>query len=378
MNGSGDIVAYTGYTFVGASGTTIADSSAGAPTNVQINFVAQGSTFNLSPAANGVTNINTLFLNTANNSTVAVTGTLRLGVNGGILSDKSNSLTIGSSAGSGVSTAGGNHANTPGEITITGLGTSGETFTINSDITDNGSGAVTLTLNGGGVAGTTNNYVTLAGANTYSGGTYIDAARMVVTSTNAFGTGQVTVMAGVQANLDATGTFTNNWNLASVGQGEGGQESAIRIGFANTTQTLSGNINLLGDAIVENSYTSAATLSGNISGNHTLNLFGSIFVLTGTDTLGGNLAINGFVPGVPTGGAMTVQISGTAALPSGSGSGNVIINGSTTAGSNDILDIHGISVAMNGLVSAGANGGQAVVTNLAASGQQRHPDSWWQ
>jgi autotransporter-associated beta strand protein len=373
VNGSGQIVAYAGYDNIG-TGTTITDDG-GTTTNANVEMQpSSGATVTLSGATNGATNINTLFYNATNSAAVSLTsGTLRLGANGGILDNAAGkTFTISG----GTLTAGGSTLNTAGTLSIIDTSANNNAISISSVIANNntstgaanssGAGAVTLTIAGGSYD-SGNNSVTLSGANTYSGGTYLDGGRIVSTNVASFGTGQVTVMPGAQAFLDVAGTYANAFNIAGIGQGENGYASAIR--FVVGGITLSGQVTLLGDASIQNQG-GTDTISGGITGNYNLNLYGSandVTILSGATTIGGNLGINGFIPGVSFGGGttFTVEVTNAAGLDSGSSTGNVIMNGST---GGLILDIHGVSTSINGLVGIGLNASQTEVTNLAASG----------
>ena len=108
----------------------------------------------------------------------------------------------------------------------------------------------------------------------------------------------------------------------------------------------------------------------NIFGNTSTFTVGSTTAGTSTtDTITGNLSVNGFVPGVPNGATgITLKLGGTGALPNGTSSGNVILNGgNVAAGTNTTLDMNGFSASTNGLVSTGANVASTVVTNSGAS-----------
>ncbi|RYD43096.1 MAG: hypothetical protein EOP85_10530, partial [Verrucomicrobiaceae bacterium] len=125
-----------------------------------------------------------------------------------------------------------------------------------------------------------------------------------------------------------------------------------------------------GSVILENASVTAATLTinqistttfagviQNGTGGGALSLIksgGGTLTLSGANTYTGNTTIN----------AGTLQAGIATAIPSGAGTGNVILNGGATAG---ILDINGFDVSINGLTgSTGAVLGR-VVNNRAGT-----------
>ena len=162
-------------------------------------------------------NINSLLYNEASQTrTISITNTLRLGTLGGIYRTTgdatSNALTISG----GVLTAGGNTTGTAGEIVVdvnrTASGT-GTDMTISSQITNNGSGVVSLTKTGRG-------YISVSNANNnYTGGTYIDEGRLTAV-TGSLGTGSIVVTDGGEL---FGGSFSQNAFIAGTGpQNESG------------------------------------------------------------------------------------------------------------------------------------------------------------
>ncbi|MDB6076214.1 MAG: sorting protein, partial [Verrucomicrobiaceae bacterium] len=352
---AGNIVPYAAYT---AATTSIVD---GANTNVNLT----GST---STAAAGAT-INTLRVGQAGTGTTALTlaGTLRLGVNGGILLPTGNqALTITG----GTLTAGGSVANAPGEISIIGT-TSSVTasgnpsqIVINSAIANNGTGPVTLTVGeyAGAIAASTE-VLDLEGNNTYSGGTFINGGRVRAGTSTAFGTGQVTVLNGAQAFLLGS-TYTNAFNIAGSGTTFATDSpSALRL---NGGQTLSGAINLLADAIISNGSSTGNTLSGKISGTGGLTLLGS----GGTGTITLSNTTNNFTGGVRID-TDRLMLGASEVIPHGPGAGNVVLVSNTTS---SVLDLNGFDETINGLSNEGSlgsfvqNGGNGTNTLTLGAG----------
>ena len=109
--------------------------------------------------------------------------------------------------------------------------------------------------------------------NTYTGGTLINNGRIPVSSSNALGTGPVTIRDGGQvAFFNTVGTrgnfLLNNFNIAGTGAAENnGPFGAIRLGIASQTfSTIGGNITLADSARVHNQNTNDGILAGVISG----------------------------------------------------------------------------------------------------------------
>ncbi len=265
-----NIVAYTGYTAL-ATGGTISGNAAG---NARVTTAA----ISASTANAATTDIATLSFGTgasgANTITVGAAGTgstgiLRLGAQGGILigsgTASNTTLSIGNVVGNGKLTAGGAD-NVAGEIAILDFGAgSSNGVTVKSTIVDNGTGAVRLVIgqyNGGNVG------VALSGANTYSGGTWLNSGRVRIDNSGAFGTGVVNVSAGAQVYVNLTNaTISNDFNIAGGGSVLGVDTAvAIRLG---TNTTLSGTITLKADSAIGGG---SGTISGQIQGVYQLTI----------------------------------------------------------------------------------------------------------
>ncbi len=204
--GDGAITAYSAYTDIAATGSTIAD---GAATNVRLNSAGGGGNIALGATT---TTINTLLQNTTTAATVdTASKTLRLGATGGVLLPASaQSLTVGTAVDSGALTAGGAD-NTAGEIIL--INNSANAATINSTITDNGTGIVSFTKAGSGTA-------TLAGNNTHTGTNTIAGGTLNFSSDANFGAvpGSVVVSSilinGGKLNATADVTVSANRSIA--------------------------------------------------------------------------------------------------------------------------------------------------------------------
>jgi len=183
-NDSGQIVAFTGYT--SPSSGEIQDDNT---THVRIDGNAYITT---------ETSVNTLSgVNDGNDYTVSLGGnTLRLGTWGGLLNPVgAGALTIGDSANDGILTAGTN-ANQVGELIL--LNYSDNLLTINSTVTNNGTGALTLTVAGGKVL--------------FNGNTSIRGAYRIM------GGADVTLAENTETRLEASNLIVYDGSLTVSGQ----------------------------------------------------------------------------------------------------------------------------------------------------------------
>jgi len=282
--------------------------------------VTDSSTGNVSVAA-GTTNLSTLTMGDhCFDRVVDLAGqTLRLGstdstsVGGVLLASDAKSLTIGVVGSAGVLTSGGPNNNTAGQLYLTN-GSNSSTLTVNSVIANNGTGAVSLFINGN--AGSK---VALAGTNTYTGGTTLASGAVEMKSAGALGTtGTVTLMEGAAIQLG--GGITVARTLTAAGHGVA-NTGAIR----NTAGT--------------NSWTSAITLLAPTrfhSDAGTLNLTHS-------------------------GGTASNIITGTQALTF-SGNGNIVLGSRLNTSSGTVLK------EGTGMLTVSGDGGTALTGATTISG----------
>ena len=149
---------------------------------------------------------------------------------GGILlaSDARN-LTIGVVGTAGTVTSGGPNNTTAGQLFLTNASTS-STITVNSIIANNGTGVVTLFVNGAPAS-----KVVLSGANTYSGGTTIASGVVEMRNAAALGTsGTVSLMEGAAIQL---GGGVNVARAVTVGGQGVANTGAIRNTAGNNSWT---------------------------------------------------------------------------------------------------------------------------------------------
>jgi autotransporter-associated beta strand protein len=234
--------------------------------------------------------------------------------------------------------------------------------TLSAIIGDAAAGQATTVVKNG------NNAWQLAGNNTYSGGTLINAGRLRAnTSVNAFGTGPVTVADGAQAYLNQTGTYNNPFTIAGLGIAETttapatGNFGALRLAangvtVANTV-TLTGNVRITARGATG----AGATISGKITGPFALE-FGNanaanVLILSNTaNDWSGDTTIS----------VGTLRVGGTGeVIPNGAGKGNVTVNGDPTL--DAILDLNGLNETINGLNSSGTPAHAFVQNGLASS-----------
>ncbi|HZZ28781.1 MAG TPA: autotransporter-associated beta strand repeat-containing protein, partial [Pirellulales bacterium] len=243
-------------------------------------------------------------------------------------------------------------------LTLTGTDTSLATQSISSTISDGAGGATSIVKNGNGSW-------QLAAANNYNGGTTINLGRIRITNVGALGGGNVTISNGGQVYINGNGTVVNNFSIAGNGvtETDGSLAGALRIGNANNI--LTGLITLTGDARItaRNSTASTVTISGQITGNHNLELGNGGGTTVNTITLsnlsnnwGGSTTISF---GTVKAGASSGATSGV--IPHGAGAGDITINGGN--GGNATLDLNGFNVTINGLNSTAGTDSQDFVTN---------------
>ncbi len=342
VDGSGNIVQYTGYTNIGQAGV-IANAAAN---NVRI----QSSTAGSATLEAVTTDINTLISqNTAAQTILIANGsTLRLGAAGGIWEQATGTLTIGAAGSTGVLTAGG-AANTAGNIYFWSTAATGGSITVNSKITDNGTGVVSVTKSG-------TQSLVLNGANTYSGGTYLNGgSNITAANASAFGTGAVYVLPNAKITLAGNGaiTYMNDFYFA------GGDQFT----YANDLggKTIGGTVTLLAPNVYFGG-TSGGTITGKITGDYGIGIGNGVYRISNTNNdFGGGVSINS--SGKTN--TVTLQLGASEVISNGAGKGNVYINPGSDAGFAT-LDLNGYNETINGL-TAGTYAVRSVVTNSAGT-----------
>ena len=297
-----------------------------------------------------------------------------------------------------ITTAGGSADTVGNALTLSGS----NTVTLNNghglSLTGAVSGAGSITAVGSGTNGA---ILFLAGANNYSGDTYVTGLRVQnalgnsVTNTgdtnnNAFGTGNVFVSGSGSVLIRNSSTIANNFTLSGDGAViSGNAQGAIRgsFGVAGQTATLSGTVALSADATLKTA--STAGLSGNkmvLSGP--VNLGSN--VLTLSPGVSGTNATPIEVTGVINGtGGIVVTGTGSSVLLSGANGytgGTTISSGTLRAGSGTALgtgslavnagalDLNGQSLAIGtltgssgGVITSSVAGAASLTTNSAVN-----------
>jgi autotransporter-associated beta strand protein len=235
---NGQVVAYDGYLNYSAN-TAVSDlASYAGDSNLRVTAASTGAVGFVS----GTTDINTLLdSDQTTGRTAALTSgdTLRLGIDGGIMQATDGlGLTLGATPGAGNITAGGPQNNNSGQLTLINDSTAAPMI-VNANLADNGSGTVGVNISGTGVT-------LLAGDNTYTGGTNIDAGTVLLGSTDALpASGAVTMSQG--ATLDIGGQNVTIGSLNGSGTIDNNDPSftgsyTITLGGDNSESTFNGDI----------------------------------------------------------------------------------------------------------------------------------------
>ncbi len=404
LDGSSNVVPYTGYTDVFPSGAIVSDPAS----NVRIP-VGGGNAATAISIAPGTTSINSLLFSGSNATqqiNIGAGNKLVLGQDGGIYNatgyygsavanNSLRTLTIGASVAQGGTITAGDGLH-PATITLSGapVGNAAGAYTINSTIADNGaSGPVSLVVMGG--------YVTFGGAvtNSYTGGTYIVQGRYSQATAAQLGQGPVYIFPGGEVNT--TSQFpTTNFFIAGNGTTEQQGLGALRLfGAGATGATFGGTITLMDNASISPTNASDTRIAGRITGTGSLTISGTngsqgggtlnLGMTDGTASLANNYTGDTIIAGHTGGTAATVVTvlkiaTNTAAglndniMPhgatgsfSGGPTGNLILNAFTpSSGTNHsaTFDLNGSTQTINGLSSIGVAAGNNFVTSSTAGG----------
>ncbi len=376
VDGSGNIVNYTGYSNVTAS-SAVASQIAGspAPPNISANNTAGTAVLNIASDNAGTTiDLNAIKWTTSaggfDSMSIGTGNTLRLGQFGGIIrngASTANAVYIGgvnstaqtgngTAQGIGTLTAGGPNPNTPGEIVIAANNaseTSGTTI-FESTIADNGTGPVTVVKMGPGS-------IKLDGHNTFSGGLYLLQGRVQFTGSeigtqnpDGGGSGPIFILPGAYLFPSGTAAITNSIFIGGAGDAHE-PLGAVRGGTFSGPITLIGDADFGGSAILNGPIVgpfnvtlgSAATVNGGATLNSSLDNWTGNTIMTARSNTGANIVISGNIN----------------VIPNGFGYGNVTLQ-SFSAGTIT-WNLNGFNQTVNGLSSTGT-GATALIENAAA------------
>ena len=270
-DGAGNIITYSGYYDITRFGGTIPNNP------LKVLRIIDGTTGlggDITPTASGITDISDLNQNATSGPvtvTLGLTDTLRIGATGTILVPvTSGSLTIQN----GFLTAGGAN-NIAGMITADISGTA----TINSAITNNGTGVVSLVKQGTGS-------LSLAGNNSYTGGTTLTNGQLNLNSATALGSTAALLING--GSLDNTSgspvslstATTQNWNTNFTFAGS----SDLNLGTGAVTLGANRQVTVTANTL---------TVGGVVSGAYTLTKAGAgAMVLSGINSYSGATTVN--------------------------------------------------------------------------------------
>lgn len=352
----GNLDGLASYTDVNRLGGTIASSPAA---NVRI--VEAGSSGSVTPAASGTTELNTL-LQSASGTATYDSGTsdvLRLGADGGILlASTAGALNLGASANDGILTAG-NGDNTAGTLYLTNNHAS-NLLTVNSTVSDNGSGIVDLTTSGPGI-------LVLSGTNTHSGRTTVGGGTLRISNEGNLGVNplgftinQLTLAGGI---LNATASFNIDDSNRGISLAPAGGTVSVNSGF---TLGLSNPVAGAGNLTVSGAGTLALSAANTFSG--------ATFANTGTLALGHVQALQNSTLTTATAGNVTFTVAGTNTYHLGGLAGNDTValgaNTISVGANHETTTFAGTLTGTGGLIKVG-NGSLNLTNSNSHSGDTR-------
>lgn len=365
----GQFTTFTGG-LVHVTGTPISAIPGYAATeNLRISSASTGAI----TAASGTTNIATISMadtGSARTLDIGIGNTLRLAAVGGLqIINGAKDFTVGALGDTSVLTAGGTANNVAGELLLTNSSTSA--LTINSLIANNGTGIVTLTLNGSG-------RTILTGANTFSGHVFINSGVLEVQNNAALGianasasltkimtgaalhvSGGVTIAEGIQMNghgIAMDGAIRSSGNNTITG--------VVRAQSSSRIASDSGLLTLNGGIVAQNT-TTALYFSGAGNTEVTGAISGTTPILfkegTGTLTLSGTSSATGTT--TLSNGGLHLNFNGASAPVT-----NVLYSAGVTVGG--LTMSNGSAFSVTG--KAGATNSQAfTILNFSTAGKYR-------
>jgi autotransporter-associated beta strand protein len=350
INGSGVILAYSGYTSV-ATGNAIPN---GASVNYKFSTAGANGTYSTA----GAISVNTIrSIQTGNSGgtltdTLTLGGTLTFGDKGGVyvldavagnkqclvINPAGQHVTAGTSAGATLIFA------------VNGT-TSGNQLAVNSVISDNSGGAVSVVTTGPGS-------LYFNPANTYSGWTYVNQGQLQGNNVASCGTGPIYVAGGATFYLVPAGTILNEVYL-SPGVGAGSAAAYASGGaliYGGNGAIFSGKIHLQGAPVtaapgcrVSTTATSQTlTFSGQITGTGTLEIYGGGH--SGNTVLANAAANNNWQGGILIAPRSTLsayfKLGLDNQIPNGPNTGDITL---ISGGGDARFDLNGHSTTINAL-----------------------------
>lgn len=238
-----------------------------------------------------------------------------------------------------------------------GLGTGGVTIQQGAQLSLGGVVVANTISGAGSVLKTSNNTGFLTGANTYSGGTDIQAGTLGVTNVSALGSGGVTIAGGASLMVDNSSAQT----LANALSGAGGLQKSGTGDLTITNNALSGGLAITGGRVITDGPAGLGS--------------GAVSISSGAELVFTNASNTAFANGLSGGGLFrklgTGQLLfanpfsiGTLSVDAGSVRLNTTMTGNAVVGQNGRLDGTGRVIGAltnNGVVAPGNSIGTLTV-----------------
>lgn len=372
-------------------GATVLTVDSGTQITISANASADGSGLSFTGAntvtiGSSLTELNTLQYTSNGNRLIDLGGnTLRLGAEGGVWRTSTTSIdntpgNLGLKINNGTLTAGGAD-NSDGEIIFNASGANNRdsranrSIMVGANITDNGSGVVTVTKTG-------DSALELSGTNTYTGGTYLNQGRLYTTNGSALGEGDIHVIGNNSQLVLAGGLYNNDVYIAGVGlDAEHGHPTSVSSTagalILNNGSELAGTLTLVGDTRIsgatayQGNTDNNGLISGQITGDYALQIgnfgnidFGMVTISNPDNDWTGGLS---FALNATSGSRESLlRLGDSEVIPHGVGFGDVTISSNGSTG-NVGIRLNGFDETINGLYSGGSQPTYGQITNTSAT-----------